>query len=126
MKRISLFLASLAILCGCATSPMKSTPFYDGKSGCYTGRVEDRLNLWPVGYYREPALSVLWPIFSLTDDHLAVRPIYSQYRQGGKDSGYDEFNFLWPFCQFDTKHDEHRIFPFCWGEDHFDLMLASH
>ena len=122
MKRMTLGLAALALLGGCATSQMKSTPFYSGSERVYTGRPENRVNLWPVGYYREPALSVLWPLFSLTDDHLAVRPIYSQYRQGGKDSGYDEFNFIWPFCQFDTKHDEHRIFPFYWGDGHVDFF----
>ena len=122
MKRLTLACLSLALLGGCATSQMKSTPFYSGSERVYTGKPEDRVNLWPIGYYREPALSVLWPLFSLTDDHLAVRPIYSQYRQGGKDSDYDEFNFLWPFCQFDTKHDEHRIFPLYWGDKHVDLF----
>ena len=113
MKRISLSLASLALLCGCATSPMKSTPFYDGKAGCYTGRAEDRVNLWPVTYWREPALSVAWPVYSQADDHWAIRPFYSQYRQGG--AGYDDFNVLWPVCQFDTKHDVSWIFPFAWS-----------
>ena len=112
----------MAALSGCATSTMKSTPFYGGSQRVYTGRVEDRVNLWPFAYYREPALSVLWPVFSQTDDHLAVRPFYSQYRQGGKDSAYDEFNFLWPLCQFDTKHDEHRIFPVFWGRDYFHVF----
>ena len=120
-KPMLIVLLSLAAA-GCATSSMKSTPFYTGSERVYTGRVEDRVNLWPFAYYREPALSVLWPLFSQTDDHLAVRPIYSQYRQGGKDSGYDEFNFLWPLCQFDTKHDEHRIFPLFWGDDYFDVF----
>ena len=103
-------------------SVMKSTPLYGGSERVYTGRIEDRVNLWPFAYYREPALSILWPIFSLTDDHLAIRPIYSQYRQDGKSSGYDEFNFIWPFCQFDTKHDEHRIFPLFWGNKHVDIF----
>ena len=122
MKRMTLGLAALALLGGCATSQMKSTPFYSGSERVYTGKPEDRVNLWPIGYYREPALSVLWPIFSLTDDHLAVRPIYSQYRQGEKSAGYDEFNFIWPLCQFDTKHDEHRIFPLFWGDRHVDFF----
>ena len=122
MKRLIPIVLLTATVTGCATSQMKSTPFYSGSERVYTGKLEDRVNLWPIGYYREPALSVLWPLFSLTDDHLAVRPIYSQYRQEGKDSGYDEFNFLWPFCQFDTKHDEHRIFPLYWGDKHVDLF----
>ena len=122
MKRMTLGLAALALLGGCATSSMKSTPFYSGSERVYTGRVEDRVNLWPIAYYREPALSVAWPIFSLTDDHLAIRPIYSQYRQDGKNAGYDEFNFVWPLCQFDTKHDQHRIFPLFWGDKRVDLF----
>ena len=117
-----LFPIVLLAAAGCATSSMKSTPFYSGSERVYTGRVEDRVNLWPFAYYREPALSVAWPIYSQTDDHLAIRPIYSQYRQDGKDAGYDEFNFLWPLCQFDTKHDEHRIFPVFWGPNHFDVF----
>jgi len=96
---------------------MKSTPFYAGERTAYTGPVEDRVNLWPLGYYREPALSVLWPLFSLTDDHLAVRPFYSQYRQKGALADYDEFNLLWPLCQFDTLHHRHRIFPAFWGDN---------
>ena len=103
-------------------SVMKSTPLYGGSERVYTGRIEDRGNLWPIAYYREPALSVAWPIFSLTDDHLAIRPIYSQYRQDGKNAGYDEFNFVWPLCQFDTKHDQHRIFPLFWGDKRVDLF----
>ena len=122
MKRLIPIVLLVATVAGCATSQMKSTPFYSGSERVYTGRPEDRVNLWPIGYYREPALSVLWPLFSLTDDHLAMRPIYSQFRQNGKDSGYDEFNFIWPFCQFDTKHDEHRIFPLYWGDGHVDFF----
>ena len=74
--KVSLIAFVLLSVTGCATSQMKSTPFYSGSERVYTGRVEDRVNLWPFAYYREPALSVLWPLFSLTDDHLAVRPIY--------------------------------------------------
>ena len=122
MKRLIPIAALMAVIAGCASPQMKSTPFYSGSERVYTGKPEDRVNLWPIGYYREPALSVLWPIFSLTDDHLAIRPLYSQYRQGGKDSPYDEFNFAWPLCQFDTKRDEHRIFPLFWGDGHVDLF----
>ena len=122
MKRVIPIVMLAAAVSGCATSSMKSTPFYCGSERVYTGRVEDRVNLWPIAYYREPALSVAWPIFSLTDDHLAIRPIYSQYRQDGKNAGYDEFNFVWPLCQFDTKHDQHRIFPLFWGDKHVDLF----
>ena len=105
-------------------SVMKSTPLYDGSDTEFTGRLEDRVNLWPLGYYREPAFSLLWPVFSVTDDHLAIRPIYTQYRQRGPGSPYDEFNFLWPLCQFDTRHDDYRVFPFFWGDDYFVAFPA--
>jgi len=114
--------SGLVLLAGCATSQMKSTPFYTGDSHVYTGNAEDRVNLWPIGYYREPALSLMWPLFSATDDHLAVRPIYSQYRQGGRSSDYDEFNFIWPICQFDTRHGSNRFFPFFWTRNSYTLF----
>ena len=118
-----LYVLLAATVAGCATSPMKPTPFYGGSERVYTGRVEDRLNLWPVTYWREPALSVVWPIYSQAEDHWAVRPIYSQYRQGGKGTDYDEFNVLWPLCQFDTKHDVNWILPFVWsGNGTFSIV----
>ena len=108
---------ALLLLAGCATKEMKSTPFYEGNDVVYTGKPEDRVNVWPVAYWREPVGSVLWPITSFSDDHFALRPIYSQYKQDGKDGSFDEFNFLWPFCQADTKNDDYFVFPFFWGKD---------
>lgn len=121
MKLLPFALCSV-VFAGCATSQMKSTPFYTGEAAVYTGRIEDRVNMWPIGYYREPALSVIWPIFSMTDDHLAVRPLYSQYRHMGGRGPYDEFNFLWPLCQFDARDGHSRFFPFFWGDDYFDVF----
>ena len=109
----------VALLFGCKTKEMKSTPFYEGDESAYTGRVEDRVNLWPLVYWREPACSVLWPVGSFGDDQFALRPLYSQYRQGGRGSPYDEFNFLWPLCQADTASGDYRVFPFFWGEGYF-------
>ena len=108
---------ALLLLAGCATKEMKSTPFYEGNDVVYTGKPEDRVNVWPVAYWREPVGSVLWPITSFSNDHFALRPIYSQYKQDGKDGSFDEFNFLWPFCQADTKNDDYFVFPFFWGKD---------
>ena len=107
----------LVLMAGCATKEMKSTPFYEGSDVTYTGSPEDRVNLWPVAYWREPVGSVLWPLTSFSDDHFALRPIYSQYKQDGKDGQFDEFNFLWPICQADTKYDDYRVFPLLWGTD---------
>lgn len=113
---------------GCRTDIMKSTPFYEGadRSGgqSYTGDVADRVNLWPVAYVRDPVLSVLWPMISITDTHAAFRPVFSKYRQSGAGGEYDEYNFLWPYCQFDFKHRNYRIPPFFWGDDYFVAFPA--
>ena len=108
---------ALLLLAGCATKEMKSTPFYEGSDVAYTGKPEDRVNVWPIAYWREPVGSVLWPITSFSDDHFALRPIYSQYKQDGKVGSFDEFNFLWPLCQAGTKNDDYFVFPFFWGKD---------
>ena len=46
MKRLTPIVVLAAAVSGCATSSMKSTPFYSGSERVYTGRVEDRVNLW--------------------------------------------------------------------------------
>lgn len=106
-------LAAALLLGGCSSPEMKGTPFYSGE---YALNVADadmrRVNLWPLTYYREPALSVLWPVFEHTEEHLAVRPFFSAY---GDPKGYREYNVLWPLCQADTKSDDYRIFPYYWG-----------
>lgn len=113
----------IALACGgCATSAMKSSPFYSGSERVYTGKVEDRVNLWPLAYWREPMLSVLWPVFSKTDDHLAIRPLYSQERTQGAGSPYDAYNLLWPLCRFDTRRGKNRIFPVFWGRGYFNVF----
>ena len=116
MKKM-LIIPVIVLMAGCATKEMKSTPFYEGSDVTYTGKPEDRVNLWPVAYWREPVGSVLWPLTSFSDDHFALRPVYSQYKQDGKDGKFDEFNFLWPLCQADTKYDDYRVFPLLWGAD---------
>ena len=109
----------LAACCGRAEDLWKSTPFYTGAS-IYTEPKSERINLWPAFYHRAPATSVLWPLFSMADDHVALNPFYSQLRQSRTSAGFDEFNVLWPICQFDTLHDRHRIFPFLfWGQGEF-------
>lgn len=104
------------LLSGCASVGMKGTPFYTGEYGARRGPAEDRVNLWPAFYYRQPATSILWPIGEKTDDHLAIRPLMSVY---GLDEGERIWSFLWPLSQFDFQTGHHRIFPFFWGEDYF-------
>jgi hypothetical protein len=94
---------------------MKGTPFFSGEYEKRMGPVEDRVNLWPLLYYREPALSMLWPIVERTDNYLAVRPIFSAY---GLDQPRREYNVLWPLAQFDQRSGDNRIFPLFWGKDY--------
>ena len=117
MKKTIMALVGAALLGGCAMKEFSSSPLYSGNEVKFTGAVEDRVNLWPLAYWRAPVGSLAWPLISWGDDHLALRPFYSQYKQGGS-GDYDEFNFLWPIAQFDTKHDDYRVFPFIWGKDY--------
>ena len=119
MRRTITVMLAAALSGGCAMKEFSSTPVYTGTDVKFTGRIEDRVNLWPLAYWREPVGSVVWPVVSWGDDHFAFRPVYSQYRQGGSSAFvYDEFNLFWPIGQFDTKHDDYRFFPFFWGRDY--------
>jgi len=117
LVRIGLSLAAL-LLAGCSSPEMKGSPFYSGE---YKINVPDaderRVNLWPLAYYRDPALSVLWPVFEHTEEHVAVRPLFSAY---GDAATYWEYNLLWPLCQADTRGEDYRIFPFFWGKTPHD------
>ena len=119
MKKIMTAVLGVMLLGGCKMKEFSSSPFYEGNEVKFTGAVEDRVNLWPVAYYREPVGSLAWPLISWGDDHLALRPFYSQYKQS-RSGDYDEFNFLWPVSQFDTKHRDYRVFPLFWGESYSD------
>ena len=119
MKKIITAAFGIMLLGGCKMKEFSSSPLYTGNEVKFTGAVEDRVNLWPVAYYREPVGSLAWPLISWGDDHLALRPFYSQYKQSGS-GDYDEFNFFWPISQFDTKHRDYRVFPLFWGESYSD------
>lgn len=124
MKTFKLYLLSLPLLLGgCAMKEFSSTPLYTGDEVKFTGAVEDRVNLWPLYYHRAPVSSVAWPFVSWGDDHFALRPLYSKYRQAGSED-YDEFNYLWPIGQFDAKRGEYRAFPFFWGNGEFIAFPA--
>ena len=108
-----LAVAALAALAGCSTTEMKGTPFYTGEYEKREGPPEDRIPLWPILYYREPALSVLWPFIELTEEHFAIRPIYSVYGTNKKEQVH---SILWPIGQLDEQRKENRVFPlFWWG-----------
>ena len=93
---------------------MKGTPFYTGEHVTREGPVEDRVNLWPLAYYRAPALSVLWPIGEFSDDRFAIRPIFSMYRDG-EGEPWHEYNWLGGLVSVDNKTHRHMAFPFFWG-----------
>jgi hypothetical protein len=114
-----LALAAAAGLCGCASTSLKGTPFYTGEYEKRNGPAEDRVNLWPLLYYRDPALSVLWPVAEHTDDHVALRPLFSIYRLH---EPRKEYNVLWPLAQFDRHAGENRIFPVYWGDDYASVF----
>ena len=107
------FLLSILLLCGCQSPTMKGTPFYTGQYEGTSQAHTDRVNLWPLLYYRDPALSVLWPIFEVTDDHTAIRPLFSVYN---KTEDKPIYNVLWPLTHFDTKNKNGHIFPVFWGK----------
>ncbi len=120
MDALRLALAALlSLACGCATKEMKTTPFYEGSESAFRVRAEDRVNVWPLAYWRDPACSVAWPLISFGDDHFAFRPLYSQYRQGGSGAPYDEYNVLWPLGQADLSSGDYTAFPFFWGDGYF-------
>ena len=91
-----------------------SSPLYTGNEVKFTGAVEDRVNLWPLAYWREPVGSVAWPLVSWGDDHFALRPVYSRYGR--------EHNFLWPIGQYDSATGDGRAFPVFWGKDRFNVF----
>lgn len=118
---IRLCILILALTClaaaGCTSVYMKGTPYYEGEYSKPQGPAEDRVNLWPLAYYHDPALSFLWPMGEVTDDHVAVRPLYSAYKL---DQEEHEYSVLWPLSDFDFDTKDHRIFPVFWGDDKND------
>jgi hypothetical protein len=120
MKRwLFLLSAGALLLAGCSTSSMKGTPFYTGEYAVREGPAADRVNLWPLAYYRDPALSVLWPIMEFSPEQLAVRPVYSVYDRNTEHSVH---NVFWPVGRFDAAGDKKRIFPVCWGTNHLNIV----
>jgi len=114
------FAAALVLATGCSSVYMKSTPFYTGDEvDRPRGDAEKRVNLWPAAYYREPDLSILWPLTSFTDDHTTIRPFASVYKL---DKEKHQVNVLAPLMQFDYDTDDHRVFPVFWGEDYFAVF----
>ena len=121
--------AAVAGASGCTTAQRKTTPFYKASAGSASmaakasegksegERAVDRVNVWPLAYWNRPVGSVLWPVVTFSEDHFALFPLYSQFRQDGEGGKWDEFNVVWPWAQFDTKGKDYRVFPVYWGKD---------
>ncbi len=117
-KWVGLLAAGMLLSAGCTTS-MKGTPFYSGEYENNEGPAADRVNLWPLLYYRDPALSVLWPLMEFSPGHQAVRPVYSGYNL---DTEHPVYNVLWPIGRFDPARQDYRIFPVYWGDDYCNVF----
>ncbi|MCE9615524.1 MAG: hypothetical protein K8T26_14730 [Lentisphaerae bacterium] len=104
---------------GCASPSMKGTPFYSGEQMPPKGPAADRVNLWPVLYYRAPVLSVLWPIGEKTDDHVAIRPLFSVY---GLDQTQRVVSVLWPLSSIEPQAGKGYVFPVFWGTNSLAIL----
>jgi hypothetical protein len=109
-------LASALLFAGCASQDLKGTPYYTDDAGFDNGSSEDRVPLWPIVYYKSPALSVFWPFVEKTDEYFAFRPFVSAYGLSGDKQAY---SFLWPIAEFNGNSNDNRIFPVFWGTDYF-------
>ena len=108
-KTIAAAAALLAVLQASCRSPlMQATPLYSGSAAASA----DRVNLWPLLYHQKPNLSLIWPVFEKTPDHLALRPLFSVYKL---DRPAHQYNFLWPLVRLDFDEKSHWAFPFFWG-----------
>lgn len=103
---------------GCATRAMKGTPLYEGEYSRPQGPAEDRVALWPLFYYREPAASLLWPVGEyVKGDGFALRPLFSIHDMTNENRRL--VNVLWPLYQHDNADDSSRLLPFFWSDDYF-------
>jgi hypothetical protein len=115
LRACAVLAGTILLAAGCSAPQMKGTPFFTGEYEDRQGPPEDRVNLWPLLYYRDPALSVLWPFIEKTDDHVAARPLFSVY---GLDGERPVYNVLWPLARYDTHTGRGRVFPYMWGKDY--------
>ena len=108
---LALALAGVALTTGCMSEGMRGTTIYTDEYG-RGGHAHERLNLWPLVYYRSPALSAMWPVFEKSPAFTAVRPLFTAYREPGSNGVY---SVMWPLASFDRRSGDSRIFPFYWG-----------
>ena len=93
------FVLIIANLCS-AGSVFEPTPF---KNWNESSKRVDRVNLWPLFYYQNHNMSILWPMIDKRNDGHAFRPLYSVYDRG------EELNILWPLSSFNFGSYEYRV-----------------
>jgi hypothetical protein len=76
VRLVAIGLFAGGALAGCSTAAMKTTPLWDSEYETAVGPPEDRINIWPLFYYRNPAYSILWPLISVTPEGHAFVPFY--------------------------------------------------
>ena len=117
------FLVALALGlmgAGCSSLPLSGTPWAQPPAKPLPATTStDRVNAWPLLYYRPPSLSILWPLMEFSDERTAVRPFFSVY---GLNRTNREYNVLWPLSQFDEESGQNRALLFFWGNDYSVLF----
>ncbi len=100
----------LGLFVGCSTTAMKSTPLWDREYEKANGPAEDRINVWPLFYYRNPALSALWPLISATDEGHAFVPFY-EYDKSDRHMRLGTLHQIAPaFADFNGEDETKRVF----------------
>lgn len=114
-RRFIGFLILASVLTGCATTTLKTTPIWDEDYGKGIGPTENRVNVWPLLYLRKPALSVLWPLFTKTEEGNAFVPFY-EYQNAERDlrlgTVHPEIPAL--FAEFNGVKDYRRVLNFAY------------
>lgn len=102
-------LAPTLLLAGCSRAAMKSAPLWDADYHKANGPAENRVNLWPAFYYRDPAMSILWPLISVTDEGSAFVPFYEHDKPKDELRLGTMHQFLPPAAIFAGKEDYTRV-----------------
>ena len=67
---------AILVLSGCATGTRQTSPLWDDSSRIARGPDQDRVNIWPLLYWQDPSLSIIWPLYTRTDQGHALVPAY--------------------------------------------------
>lgn len=99
----------LAAATACSRYTLKSAPIWDSESHPPQGPVENRVNLWPFVYWRDPVLSVLWPLYTATEQGNALVPLY-EYRGDERSLRLGAIHPEFPsLATFDAKNKYTRV-----------------